>query len=269
MTSKADAKAAIYTRLASAPTFHPANAKVFSDWTLESGDIVSMQYGEDSYNLPIYSMDMVWKGVPNVTIGNTGNKERPPLEKMAQRESARGGSAYRANRKKQDRLEFIVGLDENGEYYVDHPGKIVLAINEDHGSELLLHADTIDIDGLVDELVAYNVTVDVLTTVNTTNVGGDLIIYNGSTLHFEEGGDINGVTDLFAERGYFEELYVDDSNGTPQQAEWKSFTYRHCTLSGQHYYLYAQTSTSTIPYSSVRGRVVTEYTDTTINYLGR
>lgn len=147
MTSKEDAKAAIYARLANAPTFHPANAKVFTDWTLESGDIVSMQYGEDSYNLPIYSMDMVWKGVPNVTIGNTGSKERPPLEKMAQKESSRGGSAYRANRKRQTRLEWIVGIDEEtGEYFVDHPGYIAIAINEQTGeSTVNIDADKIKI----------------------------------------------------------------------------------------------------------------------------
>ena len=37
-------ESAIYNRLASAPTFRPANAVLFSDWSIEPGDIVQVQH---------------------------------------------------------------------------------------------------------------------------------------------------------------------------------------------------------------------------------
>ena len=68
-----DAESAIYTRLAAAPRFHPASADMFMpDWTLEAGDVVEVKSGESSYNVPVYSMNLNWKGSSRVTVQSTG-----------------------------------------------------------------------------------------------------------------------------------------------------------------------------------------------------
>ena len=90
------AKAAIYSRLATAPTFHPANASLFEDWTLQGGDIITVTSDSDSYSLPIYGMRMRWNGGTKVSVESTGNEARDAVEKMAQRESARAVSGYRS-----------------------------------------------------------------------------------------------------------------------------------------------------------------------------
>lgn len=143
MTSKDDAKTAIYTRLASVSAFHPSSADMFHDFTLQSGDIVSVKSGEDTYSVPVYGMHMKWNGKSTVTIGNSGARKRPTLEKMAQRASRSVGGAYRAEKKRQTRLEWIVGIDEDGEYFVDHPGAITMAINEAGRSITMIDADYI------------------------------------------------------------------------------------------------------------------------------
>lgn len=59
--------------------------------------------------------------------------------------------------KTNDMIGMVVGT-RNGGYYVK-AGEIVLAINDDGGTNIKLDADTIDIDGIVTSLQARNVTV--------------------------------------------------------------------------------------------------------------
>lgn len=74
------AETRIFSRLASAPVFHPASADLFTDdWALEAGDIVTVKSGADSYSLPIYTMTLLWNGANRVNIQGTGNEEREPL----------------------------------------------------------------------------------------------------------------------------------------------------------------------------------------------
>lgn len=145
MSTVAQAKAAIYNRLASAPTFHPASADLFSDFTLQSGDVITVTSDNTSYNVPIYGMQMKWNGNSKVSVQSTGNEKRDSLERMIQSASSGGGGGggYRQERKRQERIEFIVGIDENGEFYVDNPGYIVLAINESDESVVHINADHI------------------------------------------------------------------------------------------------------------------------------
>lgn len=168
MSTVAQAKAAIYNRLASAPTFHPASADLFTDFTLQSGDVITVNSGTDSYNVPIYGLQMKWNGTTKAKVQSTGNEKRPSLEKMIQSASSGGGGGcgYRQQRKRQERIEFIVGIDENGDPYVNNPGYIVMAINEDSESEITIHADRIDMDGVVTALEAYDISCGDLTASN-------------------------------------------------------------------------------------------------------
>lgn len=102
----ADAKAAIYNRLASAPTFHPASARLFEDWTLQGGDIITVTSDSDSYSLPIYGMRMKWDGGTRVSVESSGNEKRDAIEKMAQKEVTRASNGYRSGVKRQGAINY-------------------------------------------------------------------------------------------------------------------------------------------------------------------
>lgn len=93
--SKASARAAIYSALASAPTIHPANADLFTDWTLQGGDIVIVHSDNVPYQVPVYSMQLKWTGKPKVSIQSSGNEQLPSIEESAQRKSNQRGHSYR------------------------------------------------------------------------------------------------------------------------------------------------------------------------------
>lgn len=163
------------------------------------------------------------------------------------------------------KIGMIVGT-KNGTDYINAP-QITLAINEWGGTRILLKADTIDIEGLITELVAYDVTFETVTTTNTATFGGDVTIEGGNGLTFEEGGDINGVTDLFADSGNFDSLYVDNG-GSPQEATWQTYRARFCSFGQEHYFLYSTASGNTTPSGTALGRLVNDYTDTYLHFLG-
>jgi len=95
MSTKAQALEAIYGRLASAPTFHPANADLFTDWTIQGGDILTVNTNNVPHLVPVYSMQMKWTGKPKVTVQSTGDEEMPSIESLAQQKSSTRGSSYR------------------------------------------------------------------------------------------------------------------------------------------------------------------------------
>ena len=156
---------------------------------------------------------------------------------------------------------------KNNVNYIDAP-QITLAINDwdDPTSRILLKADTIDIDGLITELQAYDVTFATITTTNTATFGGDVVIDGGNGLTFEEGGDINGVTDLFADSGTFDALNVDNG-GSPQAATWQSATIHTYTRSNTRQFMYAQNGDTSNP-ATITGSIITNDSSTTIHYLG-
>lgn len=99
------AEQAIYDRLASAPSFHPANAELLlNDWTLEPGDVVTVKSGDKNYNLPIYSLNLNWTGsdlrgasgasTTRISIEATGNKKREPLPELRRKQFAQDSYAY-------------------------------------------------------------------------------------------------------------------------------------------------------------------------------
>ena len=75
--------------------------------------------------------------------------------------------------KTNDMIGMVVGT-RNGGYYVK-AGEIVLAINQDGGTNIKLQADTIDINGLVTAMQALQITVRNLLASNTVIAQGSII----------------------------------------------------------------------------------------------
>jgi len=95
MTSKADARAAIYSTLASAPTIHPGTADLFTDWTLQGGDVIVVHSDNVPYEMPVYSSVIKWTGQPKVTVSSSGNEQLDSIEDAAQKKAATKGNSYR------------------------------------------------------------------------------------------------------------------------------------------------------------------------------
>ena len=87
----------ILNQLQGAPRINPASARLFTDWTLEPGDVVTVRSTEGdsvrNYQLPIYSMDFNWNGSPMMEISSSGNPEREPLPELVRKEYAEATSS--------------------------------------------------------------------------------------------------------------------------------------------------------------------------------
>lgn len=101
MAATNDANTAIKNRLAAMAQFHPATVNLFDGWLLDPGDIVTVSSGEDDYNVPIYSMDVTWKGSSRTEIQSTGSEKRPPLSALRRNSYATG------RRQAEDEAELI------------------------------------------------------------------------------------------------------------------------------------------------------------------
>jgi len=151
-------------------------------------------------------------------------------------------------------IGMVVGT-KNGANYIKG-GEITLSINADGGTTAKLQADTIDIDGLVIALTAYDVTVATLTTTNTAVFGGEVTCNEGLDMN---GSDISGAVNISADNASFDTLVVGSDN---YEATWQTYTARNCTLGNSYYFVdYLGTQH--------QGRLVTGYTDTTLHYLGK
>lgn len=136
-----EAEQAIYTRLASAPTFHPVTADLFvNDWGLDAGDIVTVRSGETDYSVPIYNMSLDWRGSAMAQIQSTGNKERKPLSALKRKQFASGRAGYRAEQK----------VDEQGVIY---DGKF--EVTNRHVTSVL-SATGVKLDENGDPVMVYN-----------------------------------------------------------------------------------------------------------------
>lgn len=94
-----EAEQALYEKLAAVPTFHPSTASLLpDDWTLEPGDVVTVQSDGQDYLTPVYSMSLDWNGASKVSIQSTGNKKRAPLSALQRRSFSSGRAGYKTQK---------------------------------------------------------------------------------------------------------------------------------------------------------------------------
>ena len=92
--STATAGTAIYQRLNSVAAYHPASAELFSDWTIEPGDIITVVSDETEYAVPVFDFSMDWKGDAMLSVQSTGNEKRAELPEWKRQ---RYGASRRAS----------------------------------------------------------------------------------------------------------------------------------------------------------------------------
>ena len=157
------------------------------------------------------------------------------------------------------KISMIVGT-KNGIDYINAP-QITLAINEwDGSSRILLKADTIDIQGIVDALTAYDLTTETLHATNTLTIEGEATFANGVTC--TEGSGLDGgyvnVDDVTTDS-----LTVGSGSGA-HEATWQTETIPTFTFSDTHSFVYRQNG---VDYTT-SGKIIGTSGTKSIHYLG-
>lgn len=144
-------KSIIYDRLNAFEEFCPSSASLFTDWSLQAGDIVSISSDGESFDVPIYSMSMRWNGSPKIEIESTGNETRDPPSKYERQVFESGRSDYQATQRMsglggrasslEQRMSWAeINIDENEAFIQLTAGRV------DEAEGRLSQAE-IDIDG--------------------------------------------------------------------------------------------------------------------------
>lgn len=135
---------AIYNRLSGFEPFNPSTADLFTDWSMQAGDIVTVKSDSKEYKLPVYSMNMNWRGAPKIVAESTGNETRKPPDERerASFETNRAVSGLGGRAKSlENRMTWAeVNIDEN-------KGFIQLTAGKLEEAEGRLSQAEIDIDG--------------------------------------------------------------------------------------------------------------------------
>lgn len=108
----------VLAKMQATPSFFPMSAETFSDWSIEAGDVVTVEVNGKDQTLPVFSADMDWGGAAMATLSCSGNRERPTLSKPERQSYAAFGGVSREiqktnNKILEDRAELIAAL--NGE----------------------------------------------------------------------------------------------------------------------------------------------------------
>ena len=143
----------IVNRLAAAPSIHPSGANLFvQDWVLEPGDIVTVQSGEESYQVPIYSMNLKWNGTSMLDIQSTGNQKRNPLSALNEKKtnefrSGRRGLAIQQEAEEAGRQQYEHYTEQTDAYRTeiyrvngvryDNDGNIIYQTDPETGEYIL------------------------------------------------------------------------------------------------------------------------------------
>jgi phage minor structural protein len=166
----------------------------------------------------------------------------------------------------QDKIGMVVGTYNGTDKVLG--GQIVLAINEDGGSTALIQADTIDIQGIVNELTAYDVTTATFHSLNTIVADGEATFNQGADFN---NSDISGVVNLTADYVTCDDVTTDtatipDGGLTygSKAASWQDTQTYHITQMVGHYFLYDDGAGQ----ASMLGYVVTAGEIVTLHYLG-
>ena len=75
----------ILNQLKKTPSFKPICAETFGDWSIEAGDILTIDSEGQIHTLPVFSSEMDWKGSARTTLTASGNSKRE-VQKRRERE---------------------------------------------------------------------------------------------------------------------------------------------------------------------------------------
>ena len=150
--------------------------------------------------------------------------------------------------KMDNQIGMVVGI-KNGNGYIK-AASIVASINDDQGTNVKIAADTIDIDGLVTELISYDIKCMDLIADGNVDVSGKL---DCDSLEVDNGIECGALT-----------VPDGDLIVGSESAEWKTANIPTFTFSNVHNFVYR---TNGIDYTT-SGKIIGTSGSTPIYYLG-
>ncbi len=132
----------IYDRLSGFEPFSPSTSQLFTDWTTEAGDVVNVTSEGETYSVPVYSMDMEWKGSPKVTLSNSGEQKRDTVSKFERQEYTSGRNDYTLSRG-------VGGLSKKAENLEERISYAEINIDKDNAQIQLIAGRVDDAEGRI------------------------------------------------------------------------------------------------------------------------
>lgn len=86
------------------PAFRPMSADTFSDWSIEAGDIISVDADGVVHPFPVFTSELDWVGAAKSTLSCDGGQARQPLRKQERREAAAFGAVSREIAKTDEKI---------------------------------------------------------------------------------------------------------------------------------------------------------------------
>lgn len=173
-------------------------------------------------------------------------------------------TTYSAFEKTNNLIGMVVGT-KNGQNYIK-AGEIALSINSQTGeSKILLQADIIDIEGVVEALEAYDISCGNLTTgvVTCQNVNCESSVT--TDMLYVGDGVIIGLGGVSCE-----DVECDTLSVNGEAASWQSTgIVVPDGYSGVHYFLYTNSSSNRTPTGTASGAIAYGYKTVTLHYLGK
>jgi hypothetical protein len=178
MASTAAANQAIFDRLSGMSQFHPATANLFADWTLDPGDVVTVRQGQTDYTVPIYQMNLDWRGKPMVEVQSTGSEKRPPLSALKRNSY---GSGKRQEEQEQELIRHRADIETSNE-------RLLLWATEDEWSEIAgeyqtTHKSQLEVNANGISSVVTGIDAGTFKESNSYAVG-DVTVHNGKVYVF-------------------------------------------------------------------------------------
>ena len=143
-------------------------------------------------------------------------------------------------------------------------GVMVDEINGQRTMQLL--ADVIDIQGIVNELTAYDLETATFHSLNTIVADGEAQFNAGIDMN---GSDITSVTNLDADYATFSDVTLTSLTvgNTSHNVSWRSTALVKINgMTDSHRFLYAPSGLD--PTGGATGRLISSYDDITLHYLG-
>lgn len=72
----------VLAKMQETPSFRPAEIQTFGDWSIEAGDIIGVETGEGSRNIPVFTSQMNWNGSAETLLSASGNRKREMMTKQ-------------------------------------------------------------------------------------------------------------------------------------------------------------------------------------------
>lgn len=226
----------VLSKMQATPQFRPISADTFSDWSIEAGDILTVEVEGKDEVLPVFSADMDWGGAAKSTLSCSGSRERPTLSKAERQQYAAFGgisSGFSSKLKKvsddiiEDRNELIAALNgkdgvpedlasgiknyvrydlKNNEAFA---GSTLFAqIGEKAKAEIRVYA-VIGSDGKAHSIA--DIVADVIRLQGDTEVVGNLTVSDGR-LRVSKGIIANGNSNIWGDLAVSGKLFVNKNN---------------------------------------------------------